>query len=88
IVQLLLNNGADMDAQGGKYGDALQGAPDTYLVDKSNYNSIVQLLLNNGAGVNAQRGEYGNALQAAAIKGHEVTVQLLLTHGADQNTET
>ena len=43
IVQLLLENGADINAQGGGYGNALQAASD------EGHQNIVQLLLENGA---------------------------------------
>ncbi|CUS15232.1 unnamed protein product, partial [Tuber aestivum] len=49
-----------------------------------------RLLVNRkeGAGnVNAQGGFYGNALQAAACRGNESIVQLLLERGADVNAQ-
>lgn len=61
IVKLLLNNGADVNAQGGEYGNALYAASD------GGHQEIVKLLLENGA--NAQGGEHGNALQAASFRG-------------------
>jgi ankyrin repeat protein len=60
-VKLLLENGAEVNAKGGKYGNALQAAS---LKDNE---AIVKLLLENGAEVNAEGGEYGNALQAASF---------------------
>jgi ankyrin repeat protein len=42
---------------------------------------MVRLLLDYGADVNVWGGEHGNALNAAKAKGHERTVQLLLSHG-------
>ena len=48
IVQLLLDKGADINAQGGHYGNALQAA------STGAHEKIVQLLLDNGADVNAQ----------------------------------
>jgi nucleoside phosphorylase len=80
-VQILLENGADVNAQGGKYGNALQAA------SSKGYEGIVQILLENGADVNAQGGKYGNALQAASYEGHEKVVQILLENGADVNTK-
>ncbi|KAH7205024.1 hypothetical protein BKA60DRAFT_656100 [Fusarium oxysporum] len=89
--------GADVNAQGGEYGNALQAA---------SYNGnrdVVQLLLDKGADVSAQGGRYGNALQAASYngnreggkysnalqavssKGNRDVVQLLLDKGADVN---
>jgi len=64
IVKLLLENGADVNAQGGFYGSTLQGAA------CQGHEGIVKLLLENGADVNAQGGNYGNALQAAASGAH------------------
>ena len=48
-MQLLLKNGADIDTQGGYYGDSLQAA------SIQGYSEIVQLLLENGAHI--QRSE-------------------------------
>ncbi|KXH69232.1 receptor-interacting serine/threonine-protein kinase, partial [Colletotrichum salicis] len=65
IVQILLNKGADVNAQGGRYGNALQAA------SEGGHDNIVQMLLNEGADVNAQGDRYGNALQAASLRGHD-----------------
>ncbi|SLM40588.1 P-loop containing nucleoside triphosphate hydrolase, partial [Lasallia pustulata] len=86
LVQLLLKNGADVNAQGGIYGNALQAA------SWGGHESVVQLLLKNGADVNAQGGHFGNALPAAALQavyctGRESVVQLLLKNGADVNAQ-
>jgi ankyrin repeat protein len=70
-VHLLLENRADVNAPGGRYGNALQAA------SYRGHIEIVQLLLENKADVNAQGGEYGNALQAASSGGHVEIVQLL-----------
>jgi hypothetical protein len=59
-VQKLLDRGADVNAQGGRYGNALQAA------SSDGHEKVVQLLLDGGADVNAQGGRYGNALQAAS----------------------
>ncbi|KAL9116525.1 MAG: hypothetical protein Q9187_006950 [Circinaria calcarea] len=85
VVQILLNNGAGINIQGGYYGNALQVA------SYKGYDSVVQILLNHGAEVNAQdHGEdysrnYGTALQAASWRGHESMVQMLLRNGAKVN---
>jgi ankyrin repeat protein len=81
IVELLLLMGADVNAQGGYYGNALQGA------SSGGHESVVRLLLEWGADVNAQGGYYGNALQGASSGGHESVVQLLLEWGADVNAQ-
>ncbi|OCL03716.1 ankyrin, partial [Glonium stellatum] len=71
--------GADINAQGGYYGTALQAA------SQGGYNEIVQLLLSKGADINAQGGHYNTALQAASKHGHNEIVQLLLSKGANSS---
>ncbi|KAL4888052.1 Pfs, NACHT and ankyrin domain protein [Aspergillus ambiguus] len=78
---VLIDRGVDVNAQGGKYGSALQAAS----VDGDQ--EIVQLLLDKGANVNAQGGKYGNALQAALVGDHKKIVQLLLYNGANVNSQ-
>jgi ankyrin repeat protein len=80
VVRLLLDSGADVNAQGGKYGNALQAA-----ASKGN-EAVVRLLVDSEAdvNVNAQGGEYANALQAAAFLGNEAVVCLLVDCGAHQ----
>ncbi|KAF9067409.1 ankyrin repeat-containing domain protein [Rhodocollybia butyracea] len=78
---VLLENLADVNAQGGAYGNALQAA-----CLRGN-KEMVQLLLEHEADVNAQGGEHGNALQAASIEGNKDIVQLLLEHEADLNAQ-
>jgi ankyrin repeat protein len=52
VVKLLLDAGANVNAQGGHYGNALQAA------SLPGHESVVKLLLEAGANVNAQgRGE-------------------------------
>ncbi|KAI6787797.1 hypothetical protein KC320_g9202, partial [Hortaea werneckii] len=53
-----VNKGAEVNAQGGEYGNALQAALEW------GFRETVQLLLDKGAEVNAEGGWYGNALQA------------------------
>ncbi|KAL4995400.1 purine and uridine phosphorylase [Aspergillus recurvatus] len=77
----IIEIGADINAQGGEYGNALQAAA------YEGYQEIVHLLLNRGADINAQGGRYGNALQAAAYKGYQEIVHLLLKRGADINAQ-
>ncbi|KAL4947073.1 purine and uridine phosphorylase [Aspergillus filifer] len=81
IVRLLLDKGADVNAQGGIYGNALQAA------SADGHPEIVRLLLDKGADINAQGGKYGNALQAASAEGHPEIVRLLLDKGADVNAQ-
>ena len=82
VVQLLIEQGVDVNTQGGHYGNALQAAAAIVTGDKT----LVRLFLEKGADVNAQGGHYGNALQAAAAGRYAYginNVQLLLEHGAD-----
>ena len=58
MVELLLGKGADVNAQGGHYGNALQAASD------GGHEKVVELLLGKGADVNAQGGDYGNQTEA------------------------
>ena len=81
ISRWLLAEGANINAQGGQYGNALQAS------STSSRESIVQLLLDGGAAINAQGGYLGNALQAAADGGHEKIVRLLLDQGAAINAQ-
>ena len=80
IVQLLLERGADVNAEG-EEENALQAA------SHKGHKEIVQLLLERGADVNAQGGIYGNALKVASDNGHKEIVQLLLERGADVNAQ-
>jgi len=78
----LLEKGADVNAQGGQFGNALRAA------STWGHEAVVRLLLEKGADVNAQGGgRYGNALRAASYGGHEAVVQLLLENGARRYDE-
>jgi ankyrin repeat protein len=77
MAKLLLDKGADISAQGGHYGNALQAATSRGHIE------IVKLLLDKGADINAQCGRYDNALQAASYGGYMEIVKLLLDNGAD-----
>lgn len=80
-VQILLENGAKVNEQGGEYGNALQAAV------FGGYEKLVQMLLENRAKVNTQGGRYGNPLQAAAYRGYERVLQMLMKNGADVNAQ-
>ncbi|KAL8668846.1 MAG: hypothetical protein Q9168_006543 [Polycauliona sp. 1 TL-2023] len=75
-VELLLSKGADVNAQSGRYGDALQAASAQGSVE------IVKLLLANGADARAKGGEYGTALKAAKHFGHKEVIKVLQSNGA------
>ena len=81
VAEGFLNEGADVNAQGGEYGNALQAA------SSRGYDRIVQMLLEKGADTNAQGGFYGNALQAVSSRGYDRIVQILLEKGADTNAQ-
>ncbi|KAI9159095.1 ankyrin repeat domain-containing protein [Paramyrothecium foliicola] len=80
LIQIVLEE-ADINAQGGFYGNALQIAAAKSSPD------IVQLLIDHGADVNAQGGFYGNALQAAVCERSTDIIQLLINYGADVNAQ-
>jgi hypothetical protein len=80
-VQLLLEKNADVNAQGGDYGNAL------YAASSRGHKEVVKLLLEKNADVNAQGGDYGNALYAASSEGHKEVVKLLLEKNADVNAQ-
>jgi ankyrin repeat protein len=77
----MIENGADVNMQGGLYGSALQAA------SIMGHENIVQLLLHHGANVNLQGGFYGSALQAATWVGNESIIKLLLDHRANVNMQ-
>jgi ankyrin repeat protein len=81
VSRLLLDKGADVNTQGGYYGNALQAA------SSQCHEAVVRLLLDKGADVNMQGGYYNDALQAASFQGHEAMVRLLLGKGADVNMQ-
>ena len=81
IVRSLLKSGADVNAQGGIFGNALQAT------SRFNLQDIAEDLLANGADINARGGEYGTALHAACASfapGEEL-VQYLINAGANVN---
>ncbi|KAK5087547.1 hypothetical protein LTR70_006959 [Exophiala xenobiotica] len=79
LVLTVLSHTADVNAQGGFYGNALQTASGNGHVE------VVQLLLERGAVVNARGGEYDYALTTAAGNGFDKVVRVLLEYGADAN---
>lgn len=78
-MRLLLKNGEDVRAKGGRFRYALQAA-----ALKGSPNSVL-LVIRKGADVNAKGGRHHTALQAACAAGNEKVVKLLLRHGASVN---
>jgi ankyrin repeat protein len=81
IARMLLNEGAEVNKQGGRYGNALHAA------SFKGHKHIVQTLIKAGAEVDAQNGDYDNALQAASSEGHELIVKMLLDNKANINAQ-
>ncbi|GAW17393.1 hypothetical protein ANO14919_068500 [Xylariales sp. No.14919] len=87
-VSRLLERGADVNAQGGMYGNALQAA-----CLRRGKRKLIELLLERGADINAQGGFYGSALQAACCwgGGYEKFAgsgeELMLSRGANINAQ-
>ena len=73
MVKLLLDKGAEVNAQGGKYGNALQAA------SLGGHEQVVKLLLNKGANIDTQGGHFGNALYAAAYAGNVEVLEPLIS---------
>lgn len=76
--------GADIGAQGGNYGSALQA------VAAENHEEIVRILLEKSAEVNKEGGKYGSALQAAesGFEKSSTIAQIPLQKGADPNAQS
>jgi ankyrin repeat protein len=81
VVKMLLDKGADVNAQGGQHDNALQAA------SVGGHEQVVKMLLDRGADVNAQGGRCGNAIHAASSGGNERVVKMLLDKGADVNAQ-
>ncbi|WPH03584.1 Hypothetical protein R9X50_00646600 [Acrodontium crateriforme] len=79
VATSLIKQGAQMNIQGGHYGNALQAA------SQGGYERIVEMLIKEKANVNAQGGYFGNALQAASHEGYERIVEMLIEQKADVN---
>lgn len=77
----LLNDGIDVNLQGGENGTALAAA------SFRGHEEVVELLLDAGANVNLRAGHFKAALQAASYSGHERVGALLIDRGADPDVE-
>ncbi|KAJ7286621.1 ankyrin repeat-containing domain protein [Mycena rebaudengoi] len=78
-VEYLLRSGADANAVGGGFQNALQAASAKGHID------IICALLENGADINKAGGDCGSALQVAAVGGHTGVVSILCEKGAHVN---
>lgn len=74
--------GLDANAEGGRYGTALQAAA------FGGRDGIVTFLVRHKANVNQVSGYNGTALQAAVVGGNEDIIRLLLDNGADAKAES
>jgi ankyrin repeat protein len=72
ITRLLLKKDAEVNAQGGRYGNALQAA------SAGGHEQVVKMLLDKSAEINAQGGRYSSAVQAATTNGYKYVAELLL----------
>ncbi|RDH39372.1 ankyrin repeat-containing domain protein [Aspergillus welwitschiae] len=82
VVQKLLDMGANIDAPGFQYGDALQAAC------LGGWTEIVQLLINHGATSSVpRRGEYSSPLQAALAGDNNPIAEVLLNAGVKLTTQ-
>ncbi|EMD88006.1 hypothetical protein COCC4DRAFT_51902 [Bipolaris maydis ATCC 48331] len=81
-VKLLLDKGAEVNAQGGEYGNALQAAA------ARNHTAIVELLLNNGADASRHDSQGKSILHYAtnSVDCNLGLIDLLLSRGAPANT--
>ena len=79
IARLLVERGADINADDNWLGTVLQAAVATGNL------GIVAFLLEMGADINARSKEYGSALHAAISNCDEIMVEMLLELGADVN---
>jgi hypothetical protein len=80
-VRYLVAEVADIDAECGRYGNALQAASLKGCLE------VVKMLIEAGADVNVQCGIYGNALQATSAYGNLEVMRLLLKNGANINAQ-
>jgi ankyrin repeat protein len=83
VVQILLNAGADVNAQAQGVRDGNSNA--LYEASAGGHEKVVQILVDRGADVNAQGARYGTALSIASAGSNEKIVQMLLDRGADIN---
>src|SRR5690242_3025726 len=81
VLELLLDQGADVNRQGGDYDSLLGRTAHEGNID------ILDLLLSRGADLHGKLKRYGNVLGAAAAGGSRHMVQLLLHRGVKINVK-
>ncbi|GFS99414.1 hypothetical protein NPIL_346171 [Nephila pilipes] len=79
VVNLLLKNGADINAKNDKQATAL------HLASLNGHVDVVKTLIMIGAEINARSRDGGTPLHNAVEHGHEKIVEILLEHGAKIN---
>jgi ankyrin repeat protein len=85
-IQLLIDRGIDVDAQGSRHDTALIAAISLTAIDEHSKVDIVRLLLDAGARPDQRyREETRSALHIASERGEEELCELLILHGADVN---
>ncbi|KAK5715622.1 hypothetical protein LTR15_010268 [Elasticomyces elasticus] len=86
MVQLLLDNNADVNWKGEQKSESSRDYPNAlYVAAKGGHEEVVRILIERQPNVNALGGAYGSALNAACGRGHAGVVRLLLEAGADIN---
>jgi len=76
---LMDERGCDVNAVGGKFGQAIQAAA------RFGHKEVVDFLLDRGADIDKDCGQYASPLQAAAYGGHIDVLKPLLDRGAAVN---
>ncbi|KAJ7029871.1 ankyrin repeat-containing domain protein [Mycena alexandri] len=84
VARLLIEHGADVNVQGGKYSPFATPLQEASWGD---HVDLVRLLIDSGAEVNAEGTKYGSALQAAIRRGYENIAVLLREKGASVTLE-
>ena len=87
VVQLLIDNHADVNATADV--DIEEDSSDTalHLAATDGHLNTAILLINNGADVNLQNGDDGSALHLVALGGHFDIAELLINRGANINLQ-
>jgi ankyrin repeat protein len=80
VVELMLEGGADICAQGGVFGNALNAA------SYGGYDQVVRMLIEKGADIDAAHEHYGYPLQIAAKENNDAVVKVLLELRAHVNS--